>query len=40
MIGLWKILTGCAAQLRILWPASDSTEMPLVIFHGLAGAVA
>jgi len=40
MIALWKILSACAALVLILWPVSDSTEVPLVILHGLAGAIA
>ena len=37
---LWKVLTGCAALVLILWPVRDSTEVPLVILHGLTGAIA
>jgi O-antigen/teichoic acid export membrane protein len=40
MIALWKILTGCAALVLILWPVSDSTDVPVVVLHGLAGAIA
>ena len=40
MIALWKILSACAALVLILWPVSDSAEVPLVILHGLAGAIA
>jgi O-antigen/teichoic acid export membrane protein len=38
--GLWKILTGCATLVLILWPVRQSTEVRLVILHGLAGAFA
>lgn len=37
--GLWKILTGCATLTLILWPVRDSTEVPMVILHGAAGAI-
>jgi O-antigen/teichoic acid export membrane protein len=38
--GLWKTLTGCALLVLILWPARHSTEVRLVVLHGLAGALA
>jgi O-antigen/teichoic acid export membrane protein len=38
--GLGKILTGCAALVLILWPVRGSTEVPAVMLHGLAGAIA
>ena len=40
MSAFWKILIACSALVLILWPVRDSTEQPLVILHGLAGAIA
>jgi O-antigen/teichoic acid export membrane protein len=40
MIALWKILIAGAALALILWPVRDSTELPRVILHGVAGAIA
>jgi O-antigen/teichoic acid export membrane protein len=39
-IALWKILTGCAVLALILWPVRGSTDVPLALLHGLAGAIA
>jgi O-antigen/teichoic acid export membrane protein len=36
--GLAKVLTACATLVLILWPVSDTTAVPQVILHGLAGA--
>jgi O-antigen/teichoic acid export membrane protein len=38
--GLWKILAGCATLALILWPVRHSIEVPMVILHGAAGAIA
>jgi O-antigen/teichoic acid export membrane protein len=40
MIAFWKILIACSALALILWPVRDSTDQPLVILHGLVGAIA
>ena len=40
MSAFCKILIACSALVLILWPVRDSTDQPLVILHGLVGAIA